>query len=124
LFPWTNKLPNWKNGAILNRRTLNFWLRKAAIVRIYTAFGEQVKDIPQDDVVILRKGKNCVVFAHVTRSPVSLEGFEEFIIPDKSLRALKKEIIELLTRINEYKEKLIDCYALRPVLQQYGGAGK
>lgn len=96
-----------------------FLAQKGCYVRIYTAFGEQVKDIPQDDVVSLRKGKNCVVFAHVTHSPVSLKGFEEFVIPDKSLRALKKEIIELLTRINECKEKLIDCYALRPVLQQY-----
>lgn len=98
---------------------IQFLARKGCHVRIYTAFGEQVEDIPQDDVVILRKEKNCVVFAHVTRSPDSLEGFEEFAIPDKSLSTLKAERNELLTRINECKEKLTDCYGLRPVLQQY-----
>ena len=93
--------------------------QKGCYVRIYSAFGEQVADIPADDVVILRKEKNGVFFAHVSRNPDSLEGFEEFAIPDNSLSALKAEKNELLTRINECEEKLTDYYAFRPVLQQY-----
>ena len=96
-----------------------FLAQKGCFVKIYTVFGDQADDIPRDDVVILRKEKNRAVFAHITREPVSLDGFEEFIFPDRSLRAIKAEIIELLKRIDEHKEKLCDCYALRPVLKQY-----
>jgi len=96
-----------------------FLAQKGWYVRIYTAYGDQVEEIPEEDVVMMQRGKNCAIFAHITRSPVRLEGFEEFVPPAKSLRVLKTEVIELLKRIDGLKDKLVECYALRPVIKQY-----
>ncbi len=95
-----------------------FLAQKGWHVRIYTAYGNQVENIPQDNVVVMHKEKNSVVFAHVTRSPASLE-FEEFVPPAKSLGALKAEAADLLKRIDELKEELKQCCALKPSLKQY-----
>ncbi len=95
-----------------------FLAQKGYFTRIYITYGEQ--NIPSgDDVIILQKGKNSTVFAHVTRNPNCLLDFEEFVIPEKSLSALKVEKNKHLAQINNYQEKLTDCYAYRPILQQY-----
>ena len=74
-------------------------------VRIYTAYGNQVESIPQDNVVVMHKEKQCCL-RPCYRSPASLAGFEEFVPPAKSLGALKAEANDLLKRIDELKRSL------------------
>jgi hypothetical protein len=35
----------------------------------------------EGDVVVLREDKKGLAFAHITREPVTLEDYDEFIIP-------------------------------------------
>ncbi len=98
---------------------INYLARKGLYIRIYTASDEQIANIPEENVVVLRKEKDSVAFAHVSRTPDHLEDFEEFVPPAKSLSALKEEVIELSERIVNNKETLVNCFPLRPVLQQY-----
>lgn len=113
------KMAELENWGDFDPEDFNFLAQRNWFVKIYTAHGEKLKNIPIEDAIVLQRSKNSAVFAHVTRDPDRLEGFEEFIIPEKRFSALIAERNELLAQIDEYKEKLTDCYALRSFLRQY-----
>jgi V/A-type H+/Na+-transporting ATPase subunit I len=98
-----------------------FLSNKGYYLKIYTIPGGKPDNI--DDlgghVVILREDKKELVFAHLTREPVKLEGYEELNLPPQSLSAMKAEKNKLETKIAELSGKAEHYYGLGPVLQAH-----
>ena len=79
---------------------------------------EKMNDIA-GDVVHLRQDKRGLVFAHITKEPVTLEDFDEFIIPPQSLSAMQAEKNTLAEKIAEIKKEAEKHYGLRPALKAH-----
>ncbi len=94
---------------------------KGYYLKIYTVSHDKIgkMDDIEGDVLILREHKKGLVFAHITREPVTLEDFDEFIIPSQSLSAMQAENDELSQKIGEISEKAQNYYGLRPALKAY-----
>ncbi|NLC51040.1 MAG: hypothetical protein GX764_01880 [Firmicutes bacterium] len=99
----------------------NLLASKGYCVKVYTAPQEQLEQVSdlKGDIVILQKGKVSVTFAVIAREPFSLENFEEFTLPAKSLSTLIAERKQLMMQIKGIKAEASRYHAARPLLKQY-----
>ncbi len=98
-----------------------FLAGKGRFIKIYTVTRDKIEkmDDIESDTVILRQDKKGLVFAHIVSEAVTLEDFEEFIIPSQSLSAMKAEKEQLLARAEEINKKAERHYGLRPMLKAH-----
>jgi V/A-type H+-transporting ATPase subunit I len=98
-----------------------FLAEKGYHLKIYTVARDKIDKMDgiEGDVVILRQDKKGLVIGHITSESVTLEDFDEFIIPPQSLSAMKVEKDELLVKIEEISGKAQRHYGLRPVLKAH-----
>lgn len=98
-----------------------FLADKGYYIKIYTISRDKIEkmDDVEGDVVVLRQDKKGLAFAHITKEPVALEDFDEFIIPPQSLSAMKAEKDKLLAKIEEISKKAQKHYGLRPILKAH-----
>ncbi len=98
-----------------------FLANKGCYLKIYTAPGGKPDNLDDLEgyVVILRENKKELVFAHLTREPLKLEGYEELNLPPQSLSAMQAEKSKLETEITELRGKLEQYYGLRPALDAH-----
>ncbi len=93
---------------------------KGLYVKLYTALPEELPNLAAlEDVVLLRQNKKGAAFAHISREPITLEGFEEFEIPCRSLGAMQSEGEALAREIDAIKEQARALYPLRVLLKKY-----
>jgi V/A-type H+/Na+-transporting ATPase subunit I len=95
-----------------------FLANKGYHLKIYTVSGGKPDNIDDLEgyVVILKENKKELVFAHLTREPVKLEGYEEFNLPPQSLSAMRAEKNKLAKKIAEFNSKAQHYSALGPAL--------
>lgn len=98
-----------------------FLADKGYHVKIYTVSSDKIEKVDdiEGDVVVLRQDKKGLAFAHITKEPVTLEDFDEFIIPPQSLSAMKAEKDKLLVKIEEISKKAQKHYGLRSILKAH-----
>ena len=96
-----------------------FLTAKGYHLKIYTASRDKIErlDDIEGDVVVLREDKEGLAFAHMTKEPVTLEDFDEFIIPPQSLSAFQAEKDELTKKVEEIREEAQKYYGLRPAIK-------
>ena len=94
---------------------------KGYYVKIYSVSRDKIEKMNDiaGDVVHLRQDKRGLVFAHITKEPVTLEDFDEFIIPPQSLSAMQAEKNTLAEKIAEIKKEAEKHYGLRPALKAH-----
>ncbi len=112
------ELQNWGD---FEPADFKFLAAKGCHLKIYTVSRdkrEKINDI-QGDVVVLREDKKGLAFAHITKEPVTLEDFEEFIIPPQSLSTMQAEKNALTGKIAEISEEAQKHYGLRPALKAH-----
>ncbi len=111
-------LENWGD---FDPADIRFLANKGYYLKIYTVYRDKIDNLADLEgfVVILREDKKGLVFAHVTREPVSLDDYEEFTMPSQSLSAMQTEKNELDQKIAELTGKAEQYYGLRPVLHAY-----
>jgi V/A-type H+/Na+-transporting ATPase subunit I len=98
-----------------------FLANKGYHLKIYTFYGGKVDNLSdlEDFVVVLREDKKELVFAHLTREPVKLDDYEEFILPRQSLSAIRAEKNKLEAKIIELTGKAQYYYGLEPALRAH-----
>jgi len=98
-----------------------FLANKGYYLKIYTVSGGKPDNMDDLEgyVVILRENKKELVFAHLTREPLKLEGYEELNLPPQSLSAMQAEKGKIETKIAELRGKLEQYYGLRPALHAH-----
>lgn len=98
-----------------------FLANKGYHLKIYTVSGGKPDNIDDLEgyVVILKENKKELVFAHLTREPVKLEGYEEFNLPPQSLSAMRAEKNKLAEKITEFNSNAQHYSALGPALQAH-----
>jgi len=112
------ELQNWGD---FDPADFKFLAAKGYHLKIYTVSRDKIErmDDIEGDVVVLREDKKGLAFAHITKEPVTLEDFDEFIIPPQSLSAMQAEKNELSKKIEEISGKAQYYYGLRPALKAY-----
>ena len=98
-----------------------FLANKGHYLKIYTVYGDKIDDINDLEgyVVVLKEDKKELVFAHLTREPVKLDDYEEFIPPRQSLSAMRAEKNKLEAKIGELTGKAQHYYGLAPALNAH-----
>lgn len=98
-----------------------FLAAKGCHLKIYSVSRDKIESMNDlgGNVVILREDKKSLTFALITREPVTLDDFEEFILPAQSLSAMQAERNDLAQKIAEITEKAQYYYGLRPALAAY-----
>jgi V/A-type H+-transporting ATPase subunit I len=98
-----------------------FLANKGYHLKIYKASESRINDINELEgyVVILKEDKKELVFAYLTREPVKLDDYEEFIPPHQSLSAMRAEKNKLEAKIGELTEKAEHYYGLVPALETH-----
>jgi len=98
-----------------------FMANKGYHLKIYTVPGGKSADLGdlKGEVLLLKENKKELVFAHVTREQVRLEGYEEFKLPQQSLSAMQAEKKQLEKKIAELNNKAQHYSGLRPALQAH-----
>ena len=115
------KIAELQSWGDFNPADFKFLAAKGCHLKIYSVSRDKIARMNDigGNVVVLREDKKGLTFALITREPVTLDDFDEFIIPPQSLSAMQAERNDLAKKIADITEKAQYYYGLRPVIGAY-----